>query len=57
MVTEKSTHQTIDYRTVAEERAKRENATVYVVLKDGSHLYLSFDDDFDWNDVVFVAKP
>lgn len=57
MITETPIHQTIDYRTVAEQRAKRENATVYVVPKDGSHLYLYFDDDFDWNEVVFVAKP
>jgi hypothetical protein len=47
----------IDFQSIAGKLAKDSNASIYVVPKGGSYLYLTFADDFDWNEVVFVAKP
>lgn len=48
---------TDSYRDVAHQKAQETKQSIHVVAKGGSYLYLTFDDDFDWNEVLFVAKP
>ena len=52
------THTTtqVDYKQIATDMAYSSNKDVYVVADGGSYLYLGFDDDFNWSDVLFVAK-
>jgi hypothetical protein len=45
-----------DYQTIANQKAAELNVDIYVVEKDGSFLYLTFNDDFSWNDVLYVSK-
>jgi hypothetical protein len=45
-----------DYQTIAKQKSTELNTTIYVVEKDGSYIYLRFEDDFSYDDVVYVAK-
>jgi hypothetical protein len=46
----------VDFQQIALTKATDIGRTIYVTCNDGSYLYLTFDDDFSWDDVVYVAK-
>lgn len=46
----------VEYRAIAKAKFEETGKDVFVVAKDGSYLYLGFDDDFSWEDVIFVHK-